>query len=155
MSQYVDGVIHKSLPRPVRGDSSRVGANRLGSSPQVNFQYDLGLWKDEASSFMIHTFYCCFPHKVPLPLTRQHVTRITASSFETPDNMLWSRIFFLSIFYISYREAGGICGVPCKICIMMLWEFTFFLARFVLWSQKLHLSIPRTMYNDCGAVTSP
>ena len=88
MSQYVDGVIHKSLPRLVRGDSSRVGANRLGSGPQVNFQYDLGLWKDEASSFMIHTLYCCFPHKVPLLLTRQHVTRITASSFETPDNVL-------------------------------------------------------------------
>ena len=88
MSQYVDGVIHKSLPRLVWGDSSRVGANRLGSGPQVNFQYDLGLLKDKASSFMIHTLYCCFPHKVPLPLTRQHVTRIAASSFETPDNVL-------------------------------------------------------------------
>ena len=88
MPRYVDGAIHKPLLRPARGDSSRVGANRLGPGPQVNFQYDLGLWKDEASSFMIHILYCCFPHKISLPLTRQHVMRITASSFETPDNML-------------------------------------------------------------------
>ena len=69
-----------------RGDSSRVGVNRSAFCPQVNFQCDLGLWKDEASSFMIHTLCYCFQHRVPLPLGRQHLTRIAALSLKTPDN---------------------------------------------------------------------
>ena len=132
VSDHINTAFRESSLCLMWGDSSRVGANQPGFCPQVNFQYDLGLLKDEASSFMIHTLYCCFPHKVPLPLTRQHVTRIAASSFETPDNVLWSRIFFLSKFYISYREAGRIYGFLCKVCVMMLWEFTVFLIRCVL-----------------------
>ena len=69
-----------------RGDSSRVGVNRSAFCPQVNFRCDLGLWKDEASSFMIHTLCYCFQHRVPLPLGRQHLTRIAALSLKTPDN---------------------------------------------------------------------
>ena len=69
-----------------RGDSSRVGVNRSAFCPQVNFQCDLGLWKDEASSFMIHTLCCCFQHRVSSSLGRQHLTRIAALSLKTPDN---------------------------------------------------------------------
>ena len=55
-------------------------------------------------------------------------------------------IFSLHILYIvswSHRDlllslqgvchdAVGVYGSPCKVCIMMLWEFTVFLTRFVL-----------------------
>ena len=69
-----------------RGDSSRVGVNRSAFCPQVNFQCDLGLWKDEASGFMIHTLCYCFLHRVSSSLGRQHLTRIAALSLKTPDN---------------------------------------------------------------------
>ena len=31
-----------------------------------------------------------------------------------------------------YYDAVGVYGFPYKVCIMMLWEFTVFLTRFVL-----------------------
>ena len=44
----------------------------------------------------------------------------------------WSQKDLLLSLQDLYYDAGGIRGIPCKICIMMLWEFRVFLTRFVL-----------------------
>ena len=57
VSDHINTAFRESSLCLMWGDSSRVGANQPGFCPQVNFQYDLGLLKVEASGFIIHTLW--------------------------------------------------------------------------------------------------
>ena len=57
VSGHINAAFRESSLCLMWGDSSRVGANQPGFCPQVNFQYDLGLLKVEASGFIIHTLW--------------------------------------------------------------------------------------------------
>ena len=57
VSGHINAAFRESSLCLMWGDSSRVGANQPGFCPQVNFQYDLGLLKVEASGFIVHTLW--------------------------------------------------------------------------------------------------
>ena len=57
VSGHINTAFRESSLCLMWGDSSRVGANQPGFCPQVNFQYDLGLLKVEASGFIVHTLW--------------------------------------------------------------------------------------------------
>ena len=57
VSSHINAAFRKSSLCLMWGDSSIVGANQPGFCPQVNFQYDLGLLKVEASGFIVHTLW--------------------------------------------------------------------------------------------------